>query len=83
MWLLHQTQQCCPRGHQRAPHLLLGQPVQAAIELSTVLVEEHLKLGPGWRMDDVLGERHRQGRHARSIPRLSIIHNERTSPTLW
>jgi hypothetical protein len=57
--VLHQTQQGGPGRHQRPAHLLLGQPVQAAIELTTVLVEEHLEQSPGWLIDDVLGERRR------------------------
>ena len=55
--MLHQAQQCGPGRHQRSACLLLGQPVQAAIELTPVLIEEHLELDPGWLIDDVLGER--------------------------
>jgi hypothetical protein len=51
------TQQCGPGRHQRPARLLFGQPVQAAIELTAVLVEEHLELDPGWLADDVLGGR--------------------------
>jgi hypothetical protein len=34
---------------------LFGQPIQAAIELPAVLIEECFELGPGWLIDDVLG----------------------------
>jgi len=80
--VLHQAQQGGPGGHQRSAHLLLAQPVQAAIELSAVLIEEHLELDPGWLVDDVIGEGHRQGRHARSIARSFIISNQCTSAVL-
>jgi len=79
--VLHQTQQRGPRGHQQSAHLFLGQPVQAAIELSAVLVEEHLELGPDRLIHHVLGERRRQRRHARRIPRPSILGNQGTSVT--
>jgi len=46
--VLDQAQQRGPGGHQRSAHLLLGQPVQAATELTAVLIEEHLELDPGW-----------------------------------
>jgi hypothetical protein len=55
--VLHQAQQCGPGRHQRPACLLFGQPVQAAIELTAVLVEEHLELGPGRLVDGVLGGR--------------------------
>jgi hypothetical protein len=35
-----------------------------------VLVEERLELRPRWLIDDVVGERRREQRHVRSIPRL-------------
>ena len=47
--------------------LLLGQPVQAAIESIAVLVEERLELGTGWPIDDILSERRWKGGHKRSI----------------
>jgi len=43
--------------------LLLGQPVQAAIEFTAVLVEERLELGTGWLIDDILSERRWKGGH--------------------
>jgi len=43
-WCRRQAQQCGPRRHQRPACLLLGQPVQAAIESTAVLVEERLEL---------------------------------------
>lgn len=55
--VLHQAQQSGPGRHQRLARLLLGQPVQAAIEFTAVLVEERLELGVGWLIDDVLSER--------------------------
>src|SRR4051812_45454518 len=69
--MLHETQQRGLRGYQPSAHLLLRQPVQAAVERFAVLVEECLELGPGWLIDEVLGERRRQGRHVRSMPRPS------------
>jgi hypothetical protein len=48
-------------------HLLLGKSIQAATKLTAVLAEEHLELGPGWLIDDVLGGRRWEGRHERSI----------------
>jgi hypothetical protein len=47
-----------------------------------VLVEEHLELGLGWLIDDVLGERRREGRHARSISRPSARSNLRAAARL-
>src|SRR5271169_257204 len=67
--MLHQAQQGGPGRHQRLARLLLRQPVQAAIELTAVLVEERLELGTGWLIDDILSERRWQGGHKRSIPR--------------
>jgi hypothetical protein len=43
--VLHQAQQGSPGRHQRPPRLLLGQPVQAPIEFTAVLVQERLELG--------------------------------------
>ena len=40
-------------GTKRPARLLLGQPVQAPVERTAVLVEEHLELRPGWLIDDV------------------------------
>ena len=45
----------------------LGQPVQAAIEFTAVLVEERLELGAGWLIDDILSGRRWKGGHKRSI----------------
>jgi len=45
----------------------LGQPVQAAIEFTAVLVEERLELGTGWLIDDILSGRRWKGGHKRSI----------------
>ena len=57
-------------GHQRPSRLLLGQAVQALREHRAVLVEEHLELQVERLVEDVLGGRRREGRHARSIPTL-------------
>jgi len=65
--VLDQAQQGGPGRHQRLARLLLGQPVQAAIELTAVLVEEHLELGTGWLIDDILSERRWKGGHKQSI----------------
>src|ERR1700735_2267022 len=65
--MLHQAQQCGPRRHQRPACLLLGQPVQAAIESGAVLIEEGLELGTSWQIDDILSERRWEGGHKRSI----------------
>jgi hypothetical protein len=54
-------------GRWRLARLLLGQPVQAAIELAAVLIKECLELGTGWLIDDILSERCWQERHKRSI----------------
>jgi hypothetical protein len=65
--VLHQAQQCGPGRHQRPARLLLGQPVQAAIESTAVFVEEHLELGTHWLIDDILSERRWKGGHKRRI----------------
>jgi hypothetical protein len=55
--VLHQAQQGGLGAHQRSARLLFGQPIQAAIELPAVIIEECFELGPGWLIDDVLDER--------------------------
>src|SRR6516162_2291438 len=65
--VLHQAQQRGPGWHQRSTRLLLGEPVKAPVELPAVLVEEHLKLGPGWLAEDVFGRHRWEGRHELSI----------------
>jgi len=49
-------------------HLLLGQPIQAAVEGPAVLDEEDLELDLGWLIDEVFGECRRERSHVRSIP---------------
>jgi len=51
--------------------------VQAAVDRSAVLVEEHLELDPGRLIDDIFDEWCRGRRHVRSIPSLSA----RAQPT--
>src|ERR1017187_4267 len=77
--VLHQAQQCGPRRHQRLARLLLRQPVQAAIEFTSVLVEERLELGTGWLIDDILSERPWKGGHKQSISRAPPTSNYRSS----
>ena len=62
--VLHQAQQGGPGRHQRSAHLLLAQPVQAGVELTAVLVDEHLELDAGGLVDDVLCGLRRGERHA-------------------
>ncbi len=67
--MLHQAKQRGTGRYQRLARLLLGEPVQAAIESAAVLVEERLELGAGWLIDDIRGERPWKGGHKRSISR--------------
>jgi hypothetical protein len=55
--VLHQAQQCRAGWHQRSPRLLLGQALQAAVEVIAVFVKEGLELGLGWLINHVLGGR--------------------------
>ena len=66
--VLDQTEQCGPGRNQRTARLFFGQSVKAAVERCSVLVEEHLELGPGWLIEDTLDERRGEGRHLRSLP---------------
>jgi hypothetical protein len=53
--VLDQAEQRRPRCHQRPPHLLLGQPVQAGVERRAMLIEKRLQLNPDRLVDDRLG----------------------------
>jgi hypothetical protein len=65
--VLDQAEQGGQGRYQRLARLFLGQPVQAAVEVAAVLVEERLELGAGWLVDDMFSERCRKGGHKRSI----------------
>src|SRR6185437_9258174 len=53
---------------QRSARLLLGQPVQAAVERGAMFVEEYLELCPEGFVGDALGRNRRWRGHPRSIP---------------
>ena len=65
--VFYQAEQRGPGRHQRSAYLLLGQPVQAMVEIAPVLVEERLELDSCWLADDVLGRRAGQEGHVCSI----------------
>src|SRR5258708_1585449 len=65
--VFYQAEERGPGRHQRSACLLLGQPVQAMVEIAAVLVEERLELGACWLADDVLGRRAGEEGHVCSI----------------
>src|SRR6185437_2376705 len=65
--VFYQAEERGPGRHQRSACLLLGQPIQAMVEIAAVLVEERLELGACWLADDVLGRRAGQEGHVCSM----------------
>jgi hypothetical protein len=65
--VLHQAEQRGQGRHQGTARLLLGQPVEAAVELSPVLIEERFELDPSRLINGVLEGHCGERRHDQSI----------------